>query len=123
AGSSDLIFRAFRQWLTPAPRVLLLDPTYGEYIHVCQQVIGCQVDRFTLDRPTGYRIGPGVLHSGLQFGGYDLVVIVNPNNPTGQHLPRETLEAVLDDVPMTTKVWIDEAYLEYVGADQSLESF
>ena len=37
-GSSDLIFLALRQWLTPSSRVLLLDPTYGEYAHVVEQL-------------------------------------------------------------------------------------
>jgi hypothetical protein len=34
SGSSDLIYRALLKWLTPASRVLLLEPTYGEYAHV-----------------------------------------------------------------------------------------
>ena len=34
AGSSDAIFLAFRHWLSPSSRVLILDPTYGEYAHV-----------------------------------------------------------------------------------------
>ena len=29
SGSSDLIFLALRHWLTPASRVLILDPMYG----------------------------------------------------------------------------------------------
>jgi len=123
AGSSDLIFRAFARWLTADSRVLLLDPTYGEYFHVCERVLGCTVERFPLDPAAGYRIDPERLHARLQFGGYDLVVLVNPNNPTGQHVERKALENILADVPAATKVWLDEAYLEYVGADQSLEHF
>ena len=45
AGSSDLIFMAFQEWLTPKSRVLILDPTYGEYTHVLENVIGCKVDK------------------------------------------------------------------------------
>jgi histidinol-phosphate/aromatic aminotransferase/cobyric acid decarboxylase-like protein len=123
AGSSDLVFRAFRHWLTPTSRVLLLDPTYGEYVHVCEHVVGCHIERFPLEQTSRYRLDMEQLHARLQFGGYNLVVIVNPNNPTGQHVPREELEFVLRNVPLPTKVWLDEAYLEYVGADQSLESF
>jgi len=48
AGSSDAIFLAFRQWLTPTSRVLILDPTYGEYAHVLERVIGCRVIRLPL---------------------------------------------------------------------------
>jgi len=55
AGSSSLIYLAFRQWLTQKSRVLLLDPTYGEYAHVLEQVIGCRTDRFRSRPPTGSR--------------------------------------------------------------------
>ena len=53
---SYLIFLAFTHWLSPDSRVLLLDPTYGEYSHVLERVIGCQVTRLTLAREDGYRL-------------------------------------------------------------------
>ena len=123
AGSSDLIFRAFARWLTPESRVLLLDPTYGEYAHVCEQVIGCRTERLTLERATNYRLDLDQLHARLQFGDFDLTILVNPNNPTGQYVPRDALEDVLRRVPADTLVWIDEAYLEYVEGAESLEQF
>ncbi len=58
AGSSDLIFLALRHWLKPESRVLILDPTYGEYPHVLECVIGCQAERLTLCRSEGYRLDP-----------------------------------------------------------------
>ena len=61
AGSSDLIFLAFRHWLNPASRVLILDPTYGEYAHVLEKVVGCRVDRLALVREDNYRVDLGEL--------------------------------------------------------------
>src|SRR6266850_2632748 len=55
--------------------------------------------------------------------GYDLVVLVNPNSPTGRHVPRERLEAVLRRAPAATRIWVDETYVEYAGPGQSLERF
>jgi histidinol-phosphate/aromatic aminotransferase/cobyric acid decarboxylase-like protein/GNAT superfamily N-acetyltransferase len=121
-GSSDLIFRAFLRWLSPTSRVLLLDPTYGEYAHVTERVVGCQVDRVALDRASGYAVDVETLRARMQ-GGYDLIVIVNPNSPTGQHLPSVVLREVLASVPASTRVWIDEAYLDYCGRGTSLESY
>jgi histidinol-phosphate/aromatic aminotransferase/cobyric acid decarboxylase-like protein len=123
AGSSDLIFRAFGHWLEPDSRVLLLDPTYGEYEHVCRKVIGCVVERFPLDREANYQVDPECLHARLRTGRYDLVVLVNPNNPTGQYLPRPVLTSILNDLPPTTLAWIDEAYVDYLGPEESLEVF
>lgn len=122
AGSSDLIFRAFRHWLTPDSRVLILDPTYGEYAHVLEKVIGCTVDRLVLDRATGYEVNLAKLTAALALD-YDLVALVNPNSPTGRHVPREKLESVLRTAPWHTRIWVDETYVEYAGPDQSLEQF
>jgi histidinol-phosphate/aromatic aminotransferase/cobyric acid decarboxylase-like protein len=125
AGSSALIFLAFTRWLRPDSRVVLLDPTYGEYRHVLENVVGCDVRRMTLARENGYRFDPDHLVGavGAVPADCDLVVIVNPNSPTGQHVPRDALIAAIRRLPDGTRVWIDETYVEYAGTDQSLERF
>ncbi|MFF3553959.1 aminotransferase class I/II-fold pyridoxal phosphate-dependent enzyme [Streptomyces tsukubensis] len=120
AGSSDLIFRAFGRWLTPESRVLLLDPGYGEYAHVTERVIGCRVDRFRLQRKDGWRIDFARLASVVGAGRYDLVVVVNPNNPTGRHAAAAELGTLIAAAPAGTRWWIDEAYLGYVDPAESL---
>ena len=123
AGSSDLIFLAFNRWLSTGSRVLLLDPTYGEYVHVCEQVLRCQVDRFPLRREDGFEVDGERLKEQLTDGDYDLVVVVNPNSPTGRHLPMGDLQSIIEATAQTTRFWIDETYIEYVGSSQSLEQF
>src|ERR1700721_1520770 len=54
AGSSALIYLAFRHWLNRNSRVLVLGPMYGEYVHILENVIGCQVDRMVLPRRDGH---------------------------------------------------------------------
>ncbi|MFI6753128.1 aminotransferase class I/II-fold pyridoxal phosphate-dependent enzyme [Actinomadura luteofluorescens] len=122
AGSSDLIFRAFRGWLDASSRVLLIDPCYGEYAHVVERVVGCRADRFPVHRSEGWRIDPERLERVLR-NRYDLVVIVNPNNPTGVHLDTARLRKVLENAPDGTRFWIDETYAGYVGAGQTLEPY
>jgi histidinol-phosphate/aromatic aminotransferase/cobyric acid decarboxylase-like protein/GNAT superfamily N-acetyltransferase len=122
AGSSDLIYRAFRHWLNRTSRVLILDPTYGEYQHVLEKVIGCRMERLALSRRDGYNVDLDELAWKMR-NGLDLVVLVNPNNPTGRYVERAELEEVLAEVPPQTRVWIDEAYIDYVGASESLERF
>ena len=56
AGSSDLMFLALPRWLTPSSRVTLLDPTYGEYRHILDHVVGCQVRTLPLRRGDGYEV-------------------------------------------------------------------
>lgn len=63
-------------------------------------------------------------------GGYDLdalaaqvgprtklVVVVSPNNPTGQAVARGELEAFLDALPGHVLPVLDEAYFEYLGPE------
>lgn len=71
-GSSALIFLAFRHWLTPSSRVLILDPTYGEYTHVLDKVIKCKVELFTLNRSDSYIINIELLAEKLSEG-FDLL--------------------------------------------------
>ncbi len=114
AGSSDLIFRALPRWLSRASRVVLLDPTYGEYAHVLQKVVGCRVERLTLDRASDYRPDLAALVD-LVASGPDLVVLVNPNSPTGQVLTVDEIGQVLRAAPPSTRVWVDETYVDFVG--------
>jgi histidinol-phosphate/aromatic aminotransferase/cobyric acid decarboxylase-like protein len=50
-------------------------------------------------------------------------VIVNPNSPTGQYVSRPAFESVLRNIAVSTRVWIDETYIDYAGSEHSLESF
>ena len=98
AGSSDLIFAGLKHWVTPQSRVLILDPMYGEYAHVLEEVIGARIDRCRLSRALNYDIDGPSLAAQLATG-YDWVVLVNPNSPTGRHLPRRILERILTGAP------------------------
>jgi histidinol-phosphate/aromatic aminotransferase/cobyric acid decarboxylase-like protein len=80
------------------------------------------VERLTLSRADKYKVNVDELALQMKRG-YDLVVLVNPNNPTGRHVRRAELESVLRRVPPETRVWIDEAYIDYVAAAESLERF
>jgi histidinol-phosphate/aromatic aminotransferase/cobyric acid decarboxylase-like protein len=120
SGSSTLIFLAFREWLNSSSRVLILDPMYGEYAHVLEQVVGCRTDRFYLARENGYRLDLTHLDECLRMG-YDWVILVNPNSPTGQHVPGQALWQIIQHAPKTTRFWIDETYIDYVDPSQSLE--
>lgn len=121
AGSSSLIYLAFREWLSKDSRVLLPDPTYGEYAHILEHVIGCRIDRFPLSRADGFKINLDDMLSRVEGAQYDLIVLVNPNNPTGRLIPRNVLEPFLTKLPSSTRLWIDEAYIDYVGSEQSAE--
>ena len=122
AGSSDLIFRIFNQWLRPSSKVLILDPTYGEYSHILNKIIKCKVERLELKREEGYNINIDKLREKLNQK-FDLFVWVNPNSPTGLHVNKSEVEMALLDNKSCNRIWIDETYIEYAGRDQTLEKF
>ena len=120
AGSSDLIFRIFPKWLNHSSRVLILDPTYGEYSHILNQVIKCKVENFELKREEGYKIDLEKLKKKLNEK-FDLFIWVNPNSPTGLHINKKDVENLLLSSDGCKRIWIDETYIEYAGKDQTLE--
>jgi hypothetical protein len=91
---------------------LLLDPTYGEYAHILD-MIKCHVTKFALNET--YDIDIQALRAASV--GCDLVVLVNPNSPTGRWAD---LMAVLPHIACT--VWVDETYIEFAG-DVSVETY
>ena len=120
AGSSDLIFLALTNLLNRNTKALILDPCYGEYVHVLEQVLQCRVTRFPLQREDDFVVDTTQLVQEI-IKGYDFVVLVNPNSPTGQYVSRHDMEVLLAAIPVSTLVWIDETYIEYAGENESLE--
>jgi histidinol-phosphate/aromatic aminotransferase/cobyric acid decarboxylase-like protein/GNAT superfamily N-acetyltransferase len=111
AGSSDLIFRAMCAWFGPQSRAMIVSPAYGEYAHVLRHVVRCsRVDTCAL----------GDVRDAVRSGTYDIVVIVNPNSPTGAYEP--SLEDIVSCAHPRTIVWIDETYIDFVPRARSLEN-
>ncbi|HEX8896235.1 MAG TPA: aminotransferase class I/II-fold pyridoxal phosphate-dependent enzyme [Terriglobales bacterium] len=120
AGSSTLIFSAFQAWLCSNSRVLLLDPLYSEYRHVLEDIIGCTVSSVVGRSENSFRMDLDQVKERLAEH-YDLVVLVNPNSPTGALLPPLALKKLLSAFEHT-RFWVDETYVEFAGVENSVES-
>ena len=88
----------------------------------CTQSVQVCEATFRVNEARGFEVDTCELERALGRG-YDLVVLVNPNSPTGRILSRDRLEGLLSGVSARTRVWVDETYMEYVGPEQSLEKF
>ena len=117
AGSSSLIFSALPRLLPAGARVLMLDPMYGEYKHVCSVLLRAKTTVHQLTAENQFAVEGKALPKDT-----DAVLLVNPNNPTGRLWPKRELLAWLDSVPTRTLVWVDEAYIDYAGAGESVEA-
>jgi histidinol-phosphate/aromatic aminotransferase/cobyric acid decarboxylase-like protein len=65
-----------------------------DFCNPVTRVVDCKIERFMLDRSHGYLVDLELLDKKLSEG-FDLFVWVNPNNPTGLHIPKSDVEAVL----------------------------
>lgn len=52
-----------------------------------------------------------------------LVVITNPNNPTGTIVPHEDIVKFVDSLPNTVKVLLDEAYTDFIRDPSYIRGF
>lgn len=108
-GANELIHLLFL-WLRPR-KVLLPAPTFSEY-QKAAGLIGCRVLRFPL--PPGSQLGVKGLTNLLAQ--VDMLVLCNPNNPTGAYYPEELLENVIWEAEKrSVTVLIDESFLPFTG--------
>ena len=109
-GSSDLLFRLVLA-LKPK-RALLCAPTFAEYEQALATV-GATLNFYTLSARNGFTLGADFLEHITPAT--NLVVLCQPNNPTGVILPPELLHATLqkcEEVGAT--LLIDECFVGFL---------
>lgn len=118
SGSSDILAMAYHSLLTPDCEVLTSEGSFIVY-YLLAQIMGVRMVRvpmkdFAFDlNAMGERLSPRTR----------LIIIANPNNPTGTIVRRHELESFLKKVPATALVIMDEAYFEYVSDRDYPDSF
>lgn len=118
-GSSDLIYLALPRLLDRGGRTVVLDPTYGEYAHVVERVIDARLERHLLAAAEGFRVDVERLAATAR--GADLVVLVNPNNPTGRALGRDEVLDLCERLGGETLLLVDETYVDFTDPTASVE--
>lgn len=112
AGLDEVILMISRAVLTPGDKIVTSEMTFGQYYHnaIVESANVVQVPlqdgHFDLD---------GIL---AQIDNETkLVWLCNPNNPTGTYFTHEALAHFLQNVPSHVPVILDEAYVEFVTAN------
>lgn len=111
AGLDDVLNTIGMLFLEPGDEVIIAEPTFGVYRSL-YALHGATV--------TSVPLGPAP-HFALDAEGIvravsertKIIVLCNPNNPTGHVIPRQTIEHIIDNV--ACPVLIDEAYAEFAG--------
>ncbi|MCH8990007.1 MAG: histidinol-phosphate aminotransferase family protein [Chloroflexi bacterium] len=93
---------------------MLLTPTYGEYEGACR-LADAVVLNLDADFSDGFRWDIGAACSLISDKEPDLVIVCNPNNPTGVYLDRREVEALAGAASDAGSLLVvDEAYLSFV---------
>ncbi len=108
SGATELI-SSFIEIINPK-KALLLSPSYSEYESELEK-IGCYIDKFFAKEDKDFSIDVNSLIEKINSTNYDLIIICNPNNPTGFAFSKEEIARILENT--TPFVMLDETYVEF----------
>jgi histidinol-phosphate aminotransferase len=112
-GSCEILLAAALALCEPGDEILYAWPSFSIYPHL-PALSGAREIRIPL--------GDGYVHDLDAMleevtAATQLLIVCNPNNPTGTYLPAERIGAFVGSVPARTTIIVDEAYIEYQTND------
>ncbi len=111
-GSTELIRLTALAYFGKGDRVLIVEPTFGEYETACQ-ITGATVIRQRLSKDNDFQPDVEGTVELIKQHRPKGVFVCNPNNPTGRYLSRVAFERILD-AGDDLLVVLDEAYVGFV---------
>jgi histidinol-phosphate aminotransferase len=111
AGLDDVLNTLGMLLIEPGDEVIIADPTFGVYRNL-YSLHGAKVTDVPLGPAPEFALDAEGIVAAVT-NRTKLIVLCNPNNPTGHLIPRERIEHVVANVQCP--VVIDEAYAEFSG--------
>jgi histidinol-phosphate aminotransferase len=108
-GSCEILLAAAEALLEPGTNVVYAWPSFSMYPHL-SAITGADELRVPLDSEQRHDL------EGLRLAIDErtkMVLVCNPNNPTGTHVPASAVEEFMEKVPARVLVVLDEAYVEF----------
>ncbi len=112
-GSSELMWLCTLAYFGPRDKVLLLEPSFGEYETACL-VAGSRPLKLKLTPPDFRPETDAIINVAGEQRAKGMF-LCNPNNPTGSYLSRDEVETVLEGLP-DCLVILDEAYVAFTDS-------
>ena len=107
SGSSEPLHYAVLALTGPSRGLVVADPTFEAAVQAAAYT-GAPVAKVPVAADGAHDIG-GMLAAAKGAG---LIVVCNPNNPTGSVTPRAAIERLLAEKPKDATLLVDEAYIE-----------
>lgn len=109
-GAADVLFRIMTA-LQPK-RTLVLAPTFADY-EKAALTTGSKIDYFMLNEDNDFAVTPEILKAITKRT--QMVVLCNPNNPTGKLMDKELLLSVLQHCEeLHIPLLVDECFMDFV---------
>ncbi|MCA0970352.1 histidinol-phosphate transaminase [Halobacillus litoralis] len=116
-GSDEVVQIVCRTFLEPGTNTVMATPTFPQYRHNAL-IEGAEVREVPL--VDGHHDLDEMLN---QVDEHTRVLwICTPNNPTGVHIDHDHLQSVVERCPEHVLIVIDEAYYEYLEAEDAFDS-
>jgi len=112
SGTTELIRLIALTYFGPNDKVLIPQPTYGEYEVACK-IMGAEMLRQVAGAEDNFSLKVAETVDLIRQRRPKAIFLCQPNNPTGQYFTKEEVEAILDASPDTLLV-LDEAYIAFV---------
>ena len=110
-GSCELILLAGQALLDPGTTVIHADPSFALYPHLATAA-GTEAVAVPLAPDEGHDLDAMAAAVDERTR---LVIVCNPNNPTGVRRSADEIERFLDGLPEDLAVLVDEAYIDFVS--------
>lgn len=108
SGATELI-SAFIETVNPS-KALLISPAYSEYEKELKR-INCDIVKYYSKEEDNFKINVDNLIERINSEEFQLIIICNPNNPTGFTFSKNQIEEILKNT--TAFVMVDETYIEF----------
>lgn len=120
AGSSEILKVIDDTFLMDHKKVVGVDPTYES---VYRYATNSKAEAIKVPLLSDYRMDvPGIIKATkANYRDVGFVYICNPNNPTGNIIPKQEIKMLIDGIPGDVPILIDEAYHHFVD-DPNYES-
>ena len=109
-GSDELFTLIFRGFIEQDGIAAFPYPSYALY-YTLAQMNGIRYDTIDLNKDFSYNL------AGFRKKKYDLIIIANPNNPTGTYCPAEDIRSFLSR--FRGLLVVDEAYIDFYGGSSA----
>lgn len=114
-GAADILFK-FALAIRPK-HTLLLAPTFADY-EKAFAISGSKFSYYTLKPENDFKVQEDFLQHIVK--GVDLIVICNPNNPTGQLTNKKIMLDILQkSKEVGAKILVDECFMEFVAEKEA----